>query len=390
MSENTTIEWCNHTFNPWRGCVKISAGCAHCYAETLSKRNPAVLGEWGKDAARVEAVESYWMQPLKWHKAAVKAGEIHTVFVGSLMDVGEDRRDLDPLRDRLMALIALTPLQRGEDGRLSGLRYLLLTKRPAALKRYLDAPGLYDRTLDAADWYRSRRPALARVAVNDPGPGSRAAWYPNLWIGTSVEDQRAADERIPELLSIDCAGRFLSMEPLLGAVDLTPWQETERWVDRCSGCVDGHIDEYGYVYADCPGHEMERTTCRIDWIIVGGESGPRARPMHPQWARDLRDQCVAAGVPFLFKQWGEWAPGEEVEANGTDWTGMYEQSREDGGAPRHSWPDSPMRELAKRLGKDVPSGPVGGDTEVLRVGKKAAGRLLDGQVHDDKPAEVTR
>lgn len=369
MAEETNIEWCNHTFNPWRGCVKISAGCAHCYAETLSKRNPAVLGEWGKDAARVEAVESYWMQPLRWHKSAVEAGEIRTVFVGSLMDVGEDRRDLDPLRDRLMALIALTPLVKRENGRMAGLRYLLLTKRPGALRRYLDAPGLYGRVLDAADWYRSRRPALGNVPISDLWHSTRAAWYPHLWIGTSVEDQRAADERIPELLSIDCAGRFLSMEPLLGAVDLKlEWRnETGRWTSTGAALP----------------------LRRIDWVIVGGESGPNARPMHPQWARAVRDQCVTAGVPFLFKQWGEWAPGEEVEANGTDWTGMYEHSHEDGGAPRHSWPDSPMRELAKRLGKEVGLGPVGGDTEVLRVGKKAAGRLLDGQIHDDKPAAVT-
>jgi len=278
------------------------------------------------------------------------------------MDVGEDRRDLDPLRDRLMALIALTPLVRGEDGKLSGLRYLLLTKRPAALKRYLDAPGLYERVMDAADWYRSRRPALGKVPISNPEHGHRAVWYPHLWIGTSVEDQAAADERIPELLAIDCAGRFLSMEPLLGPVDLGHlWRHGWSWP-----VADGTLEQAkakGTAVLQ-PWGLQARGARLISWVIVGGESGPRARPMHPQWARAVRDKCERAGVPFLFKQHGCWSEVPAADGRlGDVWLlphGPVPWIQDDG-----QWYTAPL---------------------MRRMDKHAAGRLLDEHLHDDKPA----
>jgi hypothetical protein len=249
-----------------------------------------------------------------------------------------------------MSLIVRTP----------NLDWLLLTKRPEEIMR--------------------RVPAMWIHGVGFPQ---------NVWVGCTVEDQKRADERIPHLLDVPARVRFLSMEPLLGPVDLTrvdafrspPWPaslpgERKTYLDvlRGEGLRPSNL-----------GVSIETHTTQISWVIAGGESGRRARPSHPDWFRALRDQCAAAGVPFLFKQWGNWAPGEDIERNRTDWTGMHEQHAEDGGAPKHSWPDAPVRETARRLGKGEISGGVVGDTEVLRVGKHVAGRLLDGVQHDGLP-----
>lgn len=338
MGENSNIEWTDHTFNPWRGCAKVSPACAHCYAETLSKRNPTVLGEWGRDARRPVASENYWRQPLKWNRQAEAEGRRLRVFCASLADVFENRTDLDPHRRRLWELIAQTP----------HLDWLLLTKRPDTMATWADSFG----------------------------------WPDNAWAGTTVEDQRRADERIPHLLRVPARVRFLSVEPLLGSVDL-------EWV----GSDDAPYNRYNALTGDCADtwtmgkgvawDWIERD--QVHWVIVGGESGPGARPMHPAWVRALRDQCVAAGVPFHFKQWGAWAPGEEIEANGTDHPGMYEPHPEDGGAPMHYWPDAPLRARCDRLLNHA----ICGDTTVYRLGKKKTGRLLDGRTWDELP-EVSR
>lgn len=244
MGENSKIEWTHHTFNPWRGCTKVSDGCKHCYAETMSGRNPATLGVWGPQGQRVIAAESYWRQPIKWNKDAQIAGEHRRVFCASLADVFEgpetmptdNWRAVDEARFRLFELIEQT----------DWLDWLLLTKRPQNITPMI--------------------PAAWRLGYMPP----------NVWLGTSVENQMAADERIPPLLSVPAAVHFLSCEPLLGPVDLQPYIE------------------------------------QVDWVIVGGESGANARPMQPAWARSLRDQCNMAGVPFHFKQWGEWATDGQI------------------------------------------------------------------------------
>jgi hypothetical protein len=183
------------------------------------------------------------------------------------------------------------------------------------------------------------------MCSSDINPGALKVWpLPNVWLGTSVEDQQRANERVPVLLDTPAAVRWLSCEPLLGPVDLRQ------------------------------AHLAVRPLPRVDWIVAGGESGPRARPMHPDWARSLRDQCAAAGVPFLFKQWGEWAPGGD-------------------------WPHLPDAALSLRKGfaTIIPSGAYHGRgypfsvnaigrEDIVRVGKKAAGRLLDGVQHDGFPA----
>jgi protein gp37 len=175
MAENSKIQWTHHTFNPWRGCARVSLGCVHCYAETLSKRNPKTLGVWGVEGTRVIASDAMWKQPRRWDDAARIAGERHRVFCASLADVGEDRPDLVAPRKRLQTLIWLTP----------HLDWLLLTKRPENMTR------LFDREV-----------------------------LEMCWVGTTCENQEYANKRIPFLLNTPARVRFISAEPLLGPVNL--------------------------------------------------------------------------------------------------------------------------------------------------------------------------
>lgn len=235
MGENTAISWTDHTFNPWWGCTKVSPGCTSCYAETFSNR--LALGIWGANAPRRFFGDKHWNEPRKWNAKAAKAGARARVFCASMADVFEDRRDLDAPRARLWDLIEQTP----------ALDWLLLTKRP-------------ERMIDLSRWGSS-------------------PWPRNVWAGTTVEDQRRADERIPWLLRVPAAVRFLSCEPLMEGVDIG------EWLDPSAG-------------------PLMSDESPIDWVICGGESGGRARPFDLAWARSLRDQCAAAGVPYFFKQAG--------------------------------------------------------------------------------------
>lgn len=316
MGEHTKIEWADHTFNPWIGCTKVSAGCAHCYAETMMDKR---LGraQWGPGQPRVHTSAANWATPIAWNDQARAEGRRLRVFCASLADV------FDPevptmWRVDLLQLIDDTP----------HLDWLLLTKRPELVAGLLGA------------------------ASNGNMVDFRH--MPNIWLGTSVEDQAAADVRIPVLLSIQAKVRFLSMEPLLGAVDLEDF-----YVGRADGNVDSCLT-------------------RIHWVIVGGESGPAARPMHPQWARDVRDQCNAAGVAFLFKQWGEHIPQDHAHVLDDD-----AQVRILNG----DMPGAIVCETAPPL---LANG--GGDpsfsTRIMptyKVGKHAAGRLLDGRTWDEVP-----
>lgn len=359
MAENSNIEWTTHTFNPWRGCTKVSPGCAYCYAETLSKRNPKVLGEWGAGKPRVLASEDMWKKPLKWDKFAseckVIGGKLYhqwgrsvhkdepqtvvayhkphgsreipleeweqgesyrpRVFCASLADWLDDEVPIHWLI-RLMSLIVATP----------NLDWLLLTKRPQNLRprmeQVVQAIPRNNLTLDEA-----KARALAEAWLTTGG-----TIIHNIWLGTTVEDQARADERIPLLLSIPAKVRFLSCEPLLGPVNVSEIRDSE-----------------GFEYMPLVG--AEKPEPRIHWVICGGESGgPQARPMHPDWARSLRDQCAAAGVAFFFKQWGEWLPHNQRQA------GQIANSV-----------DLTTNEFA------------------WRIGKKVAGRLLDGIEHNEFP-----
>jgi protein gp37 len=298
MSENSKIEWTDHTFNPWEGCQKVGPGCDHCYAETRNARFAGgVAVNWGPGAPRRRTSAANWRKPLAWNRDAGVFYAQHRrrqrVFCSSLADVFDNA--VDPQwRADLFELIFATP----------NLDWLLLTKRIGNVPGMLVGPGM-----------PSRLPS-------------------NVWLGATIVNQAEADRDIPKLLSVPAGVRFLSMEPLLGPVDL-------RLPARAFG-FPKHIDRHGNAHGMPQG---------IHWVIVGGESGPGSRPMSPDWARSLRDQCERAGVPFLFKQWGEWLP-------------MLGQ----------------IEGVAVRGKATTPDGWVMG-----LAGKKAAGRLLDGAQHDGFP-----
>lgn len=376
MAENSNIEWTRHTFNPWIGCQKVGPGCDHCYAETWDARGLQQREtRWGPHAARTRTSAANWRKPLAWDRAAAAAGERHRVFCASLADVFDNHDSILPeWRGDLWALIRATP----------NLDWMLLTKRPGNIAKMLPA-----------DWNEG---------------------WPNVWLGCTVVNQGEADRDIPKLLAVPGAVRFLSMEPLLGQVNIEPWLNPDQ---SCEGCDDGEgygtrcsrsdiprneqcpwvravqaVTEHGPWAEDgCPA----AVTCEVqtlDLVIVGGESGPGARPMHPDWARSLRDQCQAAGVAFHFKQWGEWQPFCET-ADGKD-DSLYHP-------PQETRPDASRRlrfdcicfdadgalhDLGTAGGYHRASpGAFGGvkPMTMFRVGKKRAGRLLDGRTWDEMP-----
>lgn len=307
MGEGSKIEWTHHTFNPWRGCTHVSPGCEHCYAEALSKRNPAQLGTWGAGGERVIASESYWKQPERWNRAAEKAGDRHRVFCASLADVFEDRPELIEPRWRLFSLIADTP----------HLDWLLLTKRPENAR----VLGVGNFWLDINAWRLEQGLSVIPGGMTDIARDG----LPNVWLGTTVEDQRRADERIPILLDTPAAVRFLSCEPLLGPVDLGEY--LTNYPRRTWG--GKYLGNSGPV-------------AKLDWIIVGGESGPKARPMELAWARSLVEQGRAAGVPVFVKQLGK-RPVTTYEPTGC--TDRYIVHHRAGGDPEE-WPaDLRVREF---------------------------------------------
>lgn len=352
MGADTKIEWCDHTFNAWIGCTKVSPGCAHCYAETQDKFRGWTPEGWGPGKPRKRTSEAYWKDPLRWEREAAQrlagwqarrdraSADGHAqlfdalsavkpprprVFCASLADWLDDEVPIEWLAD-LLDLIRRTP----------HLDWLLLTKRPQNWRSRIEAVAAH---------LAATRPFDAGGSDHDVTQGMVHAWLhgvdpANVWAGTTVEDQTRADERIPHLLRIPARVRFLSCEPLLGPVDL-----------KSARAFDVPI------YGDCGGYPPPP---RIDWVIAGGESGPGARPMHPDWARSLRDQCAAAGVPFLFKQWGEWAPGTNFADH---------------------IPSGTCCDFDGTLKTDA--------QRVWKVGTKAAGRLLDGVEHNAFP-EVAR
>ena len=362
MAENSKIEWTHHTFNPWRGCTKVSAGCKFCYAETLSERNPAILGVWGPNGSRPIAAESYWKLPLKWNREAEKEGVRKRVFCASLADVFEGPEtmpedDWEPVtRARLILfdLIRKTP----------NLDWLLLTKRPENVGKSIHlAKNMSEKWIDET----------TRWWLNDWRLGVAPD---NVWIGTSVEDQKTADLRIPHLLKIPAKVRFLSCEPLLGRVNLERIEMFGDFLYHASNpVVMNAFNTMTYSERTCISpHEPKGTDDGIHWVIAGGESGRDARPMHPNWARSLRDQCQAAGVPFFFKQWGEWRTWrDEIIGESEISDPMDHRLR-------------PGDELSRANYSDLREG--SGPFRILnreKVGKKRAGRLLDDREWNEFP-----
>ncbi len=336
MGENSKIEWCDHTWNPWIGCTRVSAGCRHCYAEGVGRR---LAVKWGPGRPRRRAAASTWRTPFAWNRRAAREGRRYRVFCASLADVF-DPEVPDDWRDEAFATMALTP----------HLDWCVLTKRADAMRKYLTG---YNEV-------RTVRGFIGRAARKlDPSFPILTWPLPNVWLGVSAENQAAADERVPILLDTPAAKRFVSCEPLLGLVDLECVPRPDTWPTPTDNISDG-ID--GLRYLSGP---------HLDWVICGGESGPRARPMHPDWARDLRDQCIGAGVPFFFKQWGEWAPGECCQPpRGAEWTADLINDE---------WHLDLMSQNALKEGH------IDDEPDLYRVGKARADRVLDGRTHDEVP-----
>lgn len=342
MADRTGIEWTDASWNPVVGCSLVSPGCTNCYAmgqaarivrcsqglkrpSTYDGTVESVKGRpvWtGKVALASEATLT---QPLRWKRP-------RRIFVNSMGDLFHEDVP-DAWIDRVFAVMALAPQH----------TFQILTKRSARMRIYVTDPAtvrrVYDIVCDLSLEQAANVILLARPEHAAHAPPGRhillGVWpLPNVWLGVSAEDQRRADERIPDLLATPAAIRFVSAEPLLGPIDFGQAQDglpINAWLTWLDG---------------------------LDWIIVGGESGPNARPMHPDWARSIRDQCAAAGTAFFFKQHGEWIGVPDL------------RRLRGGGGPGFGAFDH---------------APYDAEAEAVRIGKARAGRLLDGVTHDAMP-----
>jgi protein gp37 len=350
MSANSKIEWCDHTFNPWWGCTKVSPGCEHCYADAFSHRLGKKL--WGKGVLRERTSENVWSQPLKWNEQAKKNGMRPRVFCASMADWLDDEVPVEWLAD-LLKLIHATP----------NLDWLLLTKRPQNWRtRIVEAWASITTDLDEA----GRDPFSLWLSRWNAGYAPK-----NIWIGTTVEDQKRADQRISVLLRIPAKVHFLSCEPLLGPIKFGTYSLKTKSCFVCK--AEDELKQPRGTQShpiNCVHRlkfkESSSPAIGINWVICGGESGPKARPMHPDWARALRDQCEAAGVPFFFKQWGCFRPAEQADFE-PGAPGKMGWVRADGST---YWADAPQSE---------------GDELMLLTSKVQAGRLLDGVEHNEFP-----
>lgn len=373
MADGTKIEWAHATWNPVVGCDKVSPGCTNCYATNMARRLElmgqekytgltVLQGSHVQWTGKVSFDEGALLKPLAWKKPK-------RIFVTSMGDPNH-ANVTDEMRDRMLAVIALTPQH----------DYLWLTKRPGGLAAYLSDPQLPQRVIrelaylvgylsseecefSAQEVVRVLVPIVSDAATGDDAISitikNPSYPLPNLWVGTSVENAEQK-HRIDELRAVPAAVRFLSCEPLLG--DL------------------GSVDLTG-----------------IHWVIAGGESGAKARPMHPDWVWSLRDQCKAAGVPFFFKQWGEWKPICEMAGGEHDALYVPRKKARKGEEWRQ---DDLNAAYGKRCMVELCCLGFKGETDqrhafrvvdghsgmtFFRVGKKAAGHLLDGVEHHAFP-----
>lgn len=270
----SNIEWTDRVWNPTVGCTKVSAGCKHCYAETMHARLTRMgQAKYAEPFRVVSPWPAQLSDPLTWRKPA-------RIFVNSMSDLFHEDVP-DEYIDEVLAVMLLSPQH----------TYQVLTKRAARLPRYLGAPDLYERVLRAAGELRRDRPELTQIGISNPSTFP-AKW---IWWGVSVENQEQADARIPHLLSTPAAVRFLSCEPLLERVDLTRWMNDPR--DRMVPAQEGAGQH-------APSCRTFRQPWGIDWVIVGGESGRGARPFDLEWARSVVRQCHDAKVPVFVKQLG--------------------------------------------------------------------------------------
>lgn len=375
MAEHSSIEWTDATWNPITGCSVVSPGCTNCYAMKLAgtrlRHHPSRLGLTINTKAgpvwngRVRLNEQWIDQPLKWKRPRM-------IFVCAHGDLFHDDVPSEWI-DMVFAVMALAPQH----------TFQVLTKRAERMRRYMEP-------LDAR-----RADSLGKLVLSLGyiGPLEALQWpLPNVWLGVSAEDQQRADERIPHLLETPAAIRFLSAEPLLGAIDLeAAWHgenalDSECWGD-CAWCEQGHPPLHNCQLGK---GDWQKGRSGLDWVIVGGESGSGARPMHPEWAHSMRDQCASANVPFFFKQWGNWAAVSQMSEEQID--ACYPPLTE-----RH--PDATRAVL---VGTHILHAdgsrhqihdrdaflPGTGAMTMFETSKKRAGRLLDGSEHNGMPCLV--
>ncbi|NAS22454.1 DUF5131 family protein [Herbidospora sp. NEAU-GS84] len=374
MGDRSSIEWTEATWNPVTGCTKVSAGCDNCYAEGIARRfagTPAYPNGFGV-TLRPERLPL----PLRWKRP-------RRIFVNSMSDLFHDDVP-DEFITQVFAVMA----------QASHHTFQILTKRHARMRAFLN------------DFCRCGSGHVAGVHLRSnmswagtphsptyvPGVDGNAVYFdrswplPNVWVGVSVEDQKHAELRIPALLETPAAVRFISAEPLLGPIDLRNLRARNgALIDALGG--DVKTSDGRDVYSCCPSV--------LDWVIVGGESGRHARPMHPNWARSLRDQCATASASFHFKQWGEWGPApwsvRIAEPSGgwksadPAWLAAEKAKAEKRGATHHVSEDGHLYEpdhktwsLERDSHGDYPGA-------VRRWGKKTAGRELDGRTWDEYP-----
>jgi protein gp37 len=374
----SNIEWTDSTWNPITGCSKVSQGCKFCYAETMHKRLTGMgQAKYREPFKKVRCHPDALLHPFTLKKP-------QKVFVNSMSDLFHPDVPFDFI-DEVFAVMLLNP----------HITFQILTKRPEIMLQYL---GVQDLTHGPEVYPDSFIDRIESKAVNIIGKLGLdrlpAMWalqpIPNVWLGTSIEDQKTANERVPILLKVPAAVHFLSCEPLLGPIDLTNYKYQNQHGDWFfHNLLTGEIELQAF--------GKYNWNSRVDWVIVGGESGHKARPMHPEWVRSVRDQCKVAGVPFFFKQWGTWLPFEECAQQPfmmSSATGIWHDAHgmnfldpatgEPGKFAGGQWMDAMDAMYPGCMEFDVRTGYT--DAQYLKIGKHRAGRRLDDVEHTAFPS----
>ncbi|WP_316184686.1 phage Gp37/Gp68 family protein [Bradyrhizobium sp. SZCCHNRI1003] len=366
MADRSKIEWTDASWNPIRArntatgkvgwhCERATTGCAGCYAEAFNRRLgtglPFKPGHLDSGDVELFLDERMLLQPLRWTRP-------RTIFVCSMTDLF-GRFVKDEWLDKIFAVTALTPQH----------DYQIVTKRSDRMRVYLTKDWTYESIYNAMGRLGSVG-ATESHPYRTAFPNGRPWPLPNIWLGVSAERQDEANARIPDLLATPAAVRFVSAEPLLGPIDLT----------RPVYHGEAGISMRGFLRDAAEPDDFRYHTTKLDWVIVGGESGRNARPMHPDWARSLRDQCQAADAAFFFKQWGEWAPNIGAIDG---WTIVDDP--EISKFAHREWEDGRWSDEFWPMWCDFEDGNYDETQCVSRVGKRVAGRLLDGVEHNAMP-----
>lgn len=377
MGDNSKIEWTEATWNPIVGCSVVSPGCTNCYAMKWAgwrmednPRTPHYRGTTQKSkgghvwTGKVAlASHDTITAPIRWKRP-------RRIFVNSMGDLFHESVPDDWI-DKVFAVMALSPQH----------TFQMLTKRAERMREYCSLPDRMFRIAATSQEWPTFQDAIQHIPIFERTISGK--FFPNVWLGVSAEDQQRADERIPALLETPAAIRFVSAEPLLGEIDLrgyipVVWSHgAQRW------CHPDDFHAFECTLSEPAGDDEENQLPSLDWIIAGGESGPGARPMHPAWPRLIRNQCKAAGVPFFFKQWGEWLPWEPE--HGPCWKAQNGRSEDSHVLfptdfdNAHNWDDG-LSYIAQGVSQAA----------FQRVGKVRSGRLLDGSEWNGTPEEDSR